>query len=55
MKASKQINQQEIQSAIHKFIESGGIIEKLPEQKTVKYKLVGSRWCTTEIGGENTL
>ncbi len=52
MKEKKKISEEELKRAVGKFIRDGGIIEKLPDQKSVTHKQVGSKWASTELGGE---
>lgn len=51
-KKEANITEEEVQAAIKKFLQSGGIINKLPDQKTVSARLVGKRWGSTEMGGD---
>ena len=48
------ISVEELQSAIQKFLKEGGIIQKLPEQKSRSLRMVGGKWNNSEIGGELT-
>lgn len=43
----------DVQAAIRKFIAAGGLITKLPDEKTSASRMVGRRWNTSEIAGEN--
>ena len=45
------ITAEELNRAVNKFIRDGGIIEKLPDQKSVGHKKVGGKWANTEMGG----
>ena len=46
------ISSEELNRAVRKFVRDGGIIEKLPDQKSVGSKQVGGKWANTELGGE---
>jgi hypothetical protein len=46
------VPQAELQAAVRKFIASGGIIKKLPDEKTASAQVVGVRWSSTEMAGE---
>jgi hypothetical protein len=51
MRASKQANtltHEQLQAAIRKFQEQGGIIKKLPDQKTYTHQMVGMKWASLE-------
>ena len=48
----KKISEEELNSAIRKFLQEGGIIQKLPDQKNVNSQAVGMRWNNSELGGE---
>ena len=50
MKDSKVISHKELQAAIRKFQKDGGIIKKLPDQKTYSNQGVGMRWANVEAG-----
>ena len=53
MKESKQqVTEAELQSAIRKFLDKGGMIHKLPDQKSGTARMVGRKWDSTEVGGE---
>ncbi|NIP73151.1 MAG: hypothetical protein GWO16_09055 [Gammaproteobacteria bacterium] len=54
MKKGKQIRitDDEVQSAIRRFVQDGGIIRKLPAQKAVGARQIGKRWNTSEISGD---
>ncbi len=47
----EKISQEDLTRAVSKFIKEGGIIKKLPDQKTLVQNRVGGKWCSTEIGG----
>lgn len=47
-----EITAEELNRAVGKFIKDGGIIEKLPDQKSAGHKKVGGKWANTEMGGE---
>ena len=51
MKEQK-VSEAELQAAIRKFVASGGMIKKLPDQKTSASQMVGVRWNNYEMGGE---
>lgn len=55
MKQSKdeKVSSMDVQAAIRKFMESGGIITKLPEQKAAGTRMVGRKWNTSEMAGES--
>jgi hypothetical protein len=46
------VSEAELQAAIRKFVAAGGMIRKLPDQKTTASQMVGVRWNNYEIGGE---
>jgi hypothetical protein len=49
MKESKPtISHEELQAAIRKFQKTGGIIQKLPDQKSYSHQGVGVKWANTE-------
>ncbi len=52
MKQKKKISQQELNLAVKKFVKEGGIIKKLPPQRSALQNLVGGKWGNTEIGGK---
>ena len=54
MKGGKRlpITEEELQNAFKKFLHSGGVIEKLPDEKTAANQKVGAKWSHTEIGGD---
>jgi hypothetical protein len=41
-----------LSQAIKKFLKSGGMIHKLPDQKTATPRVVGMKWNSSEVGGE---
>ena len=53
MKTKKNIiTADELNKAIQKFLDQGGIIEKLPEQKSFESRAVGVKYNAMEIGTE---
>ncbi|MEE8396678.1 MAG: hypothetical protein V3S29_11530 [bacterium] len=48
------ISHEELQRAVSKFINEGGIITKLPDQKALGQHRVGGKWATTEMSGDLT-
>ncbi|MCH8075006.1 MAG: hypothetical protein IIC13_01730 [SAR324 cluster bacterium] len=46
------VTEEELKMAIGKFVKSGGIIRKLPAQKSGKSRLVGKKWGHTEMGSD---
>jgi hypothetical protein len=48
----KKITDEELQAAIQKFVKAGGIIRKLPDQRTSSSQMVGMKWNNAEIGGD---
>lgn len=48
MKESKTISHEELQAAIRKFKENGGIIEKLPDQKSYSHQGVSVKYSNVE-------
>jgi hypothetical protein len=42
------ISEQEVQEALNKFKERGGLIKKLPDEVIPTHNLVGSRWAVYE-------
>ena len=54
-KKQKNISEEELNRAVRKFIDSGGIIKKLPDQKSAQLNRVGGRWCSTEVSGDSSL
>lgn len=49
----EKVSSTDVQSAIRKFIEAGGIITKLPEEKAAGGRMVGRKWNTSELAGES--
>lgn len=49
---NKTIKDEELRAAIKKFLLKGGVIDKLPEQKTILARMVGKKWNSSEMGGE---
>ena len=49
MKRKSPIRHEELRQAIAKYLQSGGEIHKLPEQKAVSTVVVGRKWSNTEI------
>ena len=49
MKKNPPIRHEELRQAIAKYLQSGGEIHKLPEQKAVSTVVVGRKWSNTEI------
>lgn len=47
-----EISAEELNRAVRKFVRDGGIIQKLPDQKSAGPKQVGGKWANTELGGE---
>ena len=52
MKENRKVSEAELQAAIRKFVDAGGMIKKLPDQKTSASQMVGMRWNNYEMGGE---
>ena len=49
MKSNKAvITEQEVQEALKKFKQHGGLIKKLPDEVVPSHNLVGSRWAVYE-------
>lgn len=48
------ITEEVLNKAIQKFQKAGGIIRKLPDQKTGSNRMVGKKWANTEMGGDYT-
>ena len=46
------ISSEDLNRAVRKFVRDGGIIQKLPDQKSAGSKQVGGKWANTELGGE---
>ena len=49
---TKKITEAELQAAMRRFVEAGGMIKKLPDQKSIASQAVGVRWNNSDIGGE---
>jgi len=49
MKETKTISHEELKAAIRKFKASGGIIQKLPDQKGYSHKGVAVKWTNQEV------
>ena len=47
----RKISAEELQQAIRKFLEKGGNIQKLPEEKAAAGRMVGAKWNAAELGG----
>ena len=47
------VSSTDVQAAIRKFMEAGGIITKLPEEKAAGGRMVGRKWNTSEMAGES--
>ena len=47
------VSSTDVQAAIRKFMEEGGIITKLPEEKAAEGRMVGRKWNTSEMAGES--
>ena len=55
MKDTKiKVSEAELQAAIRKFLNAGGMIRKLPEQKALGSRMVGRKWLSSELEGELT-
>jgi hypothetical protein len=50
MKEKKQITHDQLEAAIRKFQNNGGMIRKLPDQKSFSSKLVGVKAGDTGVG-----
>jgi len=48
-KEKQTISHQELQRAIQRFLKEGGMIQKLPDQKSVAHSHVGHRWGNSEM------
>ncbi len=46
------ITEAELKAAIRKFLQSGGIIQKLPDQRPASDRMVGRKWNNSEMAGE---
>lgn len=49
MKDKKLITEEDVQKALKKFVNDGGLIKQLPDQVTPRNTLVGARWGIYEI------
>lgn len=47
-KKQQSVSELEIQEALRKFKERGGLIKKLPDEVVPSHNLVGSRWAQYE-------
>lgn len=47
-KATKTVTHEQLQAAIRRFQENGGIIKKLPDQKSYTHQMVGMKWASLE-------
>lgn len=47
-KDTKTVTHEQLQAAIRKFQENGGIIKKLPDQKSYTHQMVGTKWASLE-------
>jgi hypothetical protein len=52
MKEKKVITQEEVQQAIRKFQERGGLIRRLPDEIVTAQALVGARYSVYEYAGD---
>ena len=52
MKKKSEISQEEIQKALKKFQNQGGLISKLPDQIAPRSNMVGGRWAMYETVSE---
>lgn len=52
MKKKVEISPEEVQQALKKFQEKGGLIKKLPDQVAIRSNMVGSKWAMFELVGE---
>lgn len=48
----KKITSDELNQAIHKFLQNGGDIQKLPDQKNVNQNAVGSNWNNSQVSSD---
>lgn len=48
----KEICAEELKRAVKKFTKEGGIIERLPDEKSASHRQVGGKYVITELGGE---
>ena len=49
-----EVTADELKLAVRNFVKDGGIIQKLPDQKSASHKQVGGKWANTELGGAIT-
>ncbi len=47
------VTEEELQNAINKFLKSGGVIQKLPDEKSVSGQKVGAKWGHADFGNES--
>jgi len=52
MKQKTVVTEQELNKAIQKFLDQGGIIEKLPEQKAYSSRQVGLKYGAADLSVE---
>lgn len=52
MKHKEGITQEELERAIRKFLENGGRIDRLPDQKNIASRMIGGKWNTSELAGD---
>ena len=52
MKQKTIVTEQELNKAIQKFLEQGGIIQKLPEQKAYSSRQVGLKYGAADLSVE---
>lgn len=50
----KTITEEELNAAISHFLKNGGMIDKLPDEKTAGRMKVGHKYQATELGGESS-
>jgi hypothetical protein len=48
----QKISEAELQAAMRKFVAAGGMIRKLPDQKSPTSQVVGMRWNNFALVGE---
>lgn len=53
MKNKQVVTEQEIQKALKKFKEQGGLIKKLPDEIVPNHNMVGAKWSMYEAIQEN--
>ena len=51
----KTITEEEVQAALNKFLRTGGLIKRLPDQVVPRNTLVGARWGMYEIVSDTTV